>query len=72
MISQFKLIPLAIYILMIQVPSHYAPNYPLGHPKRGERGPGYGTLPQVGMVHPLPPPPPETMQLHHQQRKSLN
>uniref|UniRef100_A0A8D8UZR7 Abl interactor 2 n=1 Tax=Cacopsylla melanoneura TaxID=428564 RepID=A0A8D8UZR7_9HEMI len=40
-----------------QVPSHYAPNYPIGHPKR-ERGPGYGTLPQVGMVHPLPPPPP--------------
>uniref|UniRef100_A0A8D9BS77 Abl interactor 2 n=2 Tax=Cacopsylla melanoneura TaxID=428564 RepID=A0A8D9BS77_9HEMI len=43
-----------------QVPSHYAPNYPIGHPKR-ERGPGYGTLPQVGMVHPLPPPPPENM-----------
>ncbi|KAJ8687178.1 hypothetical protein QAD02_022972 [Eretmocerus hayati] len=27
-----------------QVPSHYAPNYPLGHPRR-ERGPGYSTLP---------------------------
>ncbi|CAH1100435.1 unnamed protein product [Psylliodes chrysocephalus] len=44
-----------------QVPSHYAPNYPIGHPRR-ERGPGYGTLPmtgahqpgpQVGMVHPM-------------------
>lgn len=34
-----------------QVPSHYAPNYPMGHPKRvsvssaGERGPGYSALP---------------------------
>lgn len=41
-----------------QVPSHYAPNYPLGHPRRGERGVGYSTLPmpppQVGMVHPQP------------------
>ncbi|KAF7987683.1 hypothetical protein HCN44_003546 [Aphidius gifuensis] len=27
-----------------QVPSHYAPNYPLGHPRR-ERAPGYSTLP---------------------------
>ncbi|KAJ8953737.1 hypothetical protein NQ318_015393 [Aromia moschata] len=46
-----------------QVPSHYAPNYPIGHPRRsGERGPGYSTLPlanqhqsspQVGMVHPI-------------------
>lgn len=48
-----------------QVPSHYAPNYPIGHPRRGERGPGYSTLPltqgqhqvtsppQVGMVHPM-------------------
>ncbi|KRT80513.1 SH3 domain-containing protein [Oryctes borbonicus] len=47
-----------------QVPSHYAPNFPIGHPRRGERGPGYSTLPlagqhqamsppQVGMVHPL-------------------
>lgn len=48
-----------------QVPSHYAPNYPLGHPRRsGERGPGYSTLPmanthqtvsppQIGMVHPM-------------------
>ncbi|CAG9818242.1 unnamed protein product [Phaedon cochleariae] len=47
-----------------QVPSHYAPNYPIGHPRREQqRGPGYGTLPlahvglpaaapQVGTVHP--------------------
>lgn len=31
-----------------QVPSHYAPNYPLGHPRRSggsERGPGYSALP---------------------------
>lgn len=27
-----------------QVPSHYAPNYPMGHPRR-ERGPGYSALP---------------------------
>lgn len=27
-----------------QVPSHYAPNYPMGHPRR-ERGPGYSSLP---------------------------
>ncbi|KAI4458950.1 abl interactor family member [Holotrichia oblita] len=55
-----------------QVPSHYAPNYPIGHPRRGERGPGYSTLPlagqhqamsppQVGMVHPL------NVQQQHQQ-----
>lgn len=48
-----------------QVPSHYAPNYPIGHPRRsGERGPGYSTLPlapgqhqssspQIGLVHPI-------------------
>lgn len=30
-----------------QVPSHYAPNYPMGHPRR-ERGPGYSTLPMAG------------------------
>lgn len=31
-----------------QVPSHYAPNYPMGHPRRSggsERGPGYSALP---------------------------
>lgn len=53
-----------------QVPSHYAPNYPMGHVRR-ERGAGYSTLPmpqsghhtlphqssgspQIGMVHPIP------------------
>lgn len=48
------------------MPSHYAPNYPIGHPRRsGERGPGYSTLPlapgqhqsssspQIGMVYPI-------------------
>lgn len=56
-----------------QVPSHYAPNYPMGHPRR-ERGPGYSTLPlassgqqqmssppQVGMVMPM------NVQQHHPQ-----
>jgi len=33
-----------------QVPSHYAPNYPIGHPRRqtsqtSDRGPGYSALP---------------------------
>lgn len=30
-----------------QVPSHYAPNYPVGHPRRqtSERGPGYSAVP---------------------------
>lgn len=33
-----------------QVPSHYAPNYPMGHPRRqnsnnSDRGPGYSALP---------------------------
>ncbi|KAL7639067.1 UNVERIFIED_CONTAM: hypothetical protein RMT77_010601 [Armadillidium vulgare] len=28
-----------------QVPSNYAPNYPIGHPRRNERGGGYSTLP---------------------------
>jgi hypothetical protein len=34
-----------------QVPSHYAPNYPLGHPRRGERGVGYSTLPMPPSAH---------------------
>lgn len=45
-----------------QIPSNYAPNYPIGHPRRGS---GYSTLPmvstsqppqlqpQIGMVHPM-------------------
>uniref|UniRef100_A0A182Q068 Meiosis-specific nuclear structural protein 1 n=1 Tax=Anopheles farauti TaxID=69004 RepID=A0A182Q068_9DIPT len=48
-----------------QVPSHYAPNYPAGHPRRtsgsgvpgGERGPGYSTLPM--------PMPPSQVVMHH-------
>ncbi|XP_046614085.1 abl interactor 2 isoform X2 [Neodiprion virginianus] len=36
-----------------QVPSHYAPNYPLGHPRR-ERGPGYSTLPLHAHTTPHP------------------
>lgn len=35
-------------IIPPQVPSHYAPNYPIGHPRRTsgvERGPGYSSLP---------------------------
>lgn len=35
-------------IIPPQVPSHYAPNYPIGHPRRAsgmERGPGYSSLP---------------------------
>lgn len=43
-----------------QVPSHYAPNYPMGHPRRSgsgsERGPGYG---------PLPVPPNQQIAIHH-------
>lgn len=41
-----------------QVPSHYAPNYPIGHPRRSsERGPGYSTLPVAPpnqLAHTLP------------------
>ncbi|XP_063218111.1 abl interactor 2 [Bacillus rossius redtenbacheri] len=53
-----------------QVPSHYAPNYPLGHPRR-ERGPGYSTLPmppsahQHTLAHPSPPmSPPQVGMVH--------
>ncbi|XP_071444191.1 abl interactor 2 [Hetaerina americana] len=34
-----------------QVPSHYAPNYPLGHPRRGERAAGYSILPMPPSAH---------------------
>ncbi|XP_050069677.1 abl interactor 2 [Anopheles maculipalpis] len=46
-----------------QVPSHYAPNYPVGHPRRtsssggAERGPGYSALPM--------PMPPSQVVMHH-------
>ncbi|EEB15190.1 conserved hypothetical protein [Pediculus humanus corporis] len=47
-----------------QVPSHYAPNYPLGHPRR-ERGPGYSTLPMsIGASHTLP-------HAHHQPPQAM-
>lgn len=46
-----------------QVPSHYAPNYPIGHVRRSggsisgsERGPGYSALPM----------PPSQVAMHHQ------
>lgn len=43
-----------------QVPSHYAPNYPMGHPRRSvaERGPGYSALPV---------PPSQQIATHHTQ-----
>lgn len=56
-----------------QVPSHYAPNFPIGHARRQvpERGPGYSALPmppsqqvaqhhtpQIQLVHPMPMPAP--------------
>lgn len=56
-------------IIPPQVPSHYAPNYPIGHPRRTsgvvERGPGYSSLPM-----PMPPsqmqaPPPPQVNLVH-------
>ncbi|XP_044737267.1 abl interactor 2 isoform X2 [Chrysoperla carnea] len=50
-----------------QVPSHYAPNYPIGHPRRSsERGPGYSTLPVAPpnqLAHTLPH---HTATLQHQ------
>lgn len=47
-----------------QVPSHYAPNFPIGHPRRQstERAPGYSALPvppsqQIATnIHPSQPP----------------
>ena len=37
-----------------QVPSNYAPNYPIGHPRRNERGSGYSTLPHPSAAHVQP------------------
>lgn len=65
-----------------QVPSHYAPNYPIGHPRRqnsntsAERGPGYSSLPmppsQQVAVH-LNSNPPTMLQppMQQQQQHSL-
>lgn len=46
-----------------QVPSHYAPNYPMGHVRRtnSERGPGYSALPM---------PPSQQVAQHHVQQPS--
>ncbi|XP_065335896.1 abl interactor 2 isoform X1 [Cloeon dipterum] len=65
-----------------QVPSHYAPNYPMGHPRRSIEqnrgvvglGPGYSTLPVQQsnqlLTHTLPHP--HHHSSHHQQRESLS
>lgn len=34
-----------------QVPSNYAPNYPIGHPRRNDRASGYSTLPHPSAAH---------------------
>ncbi|XP_076064335.1 abl interactor 2-like isoform X2 [Oratosquilla oratoria] len=34
-----------------QVPSNYAPNYPIGHPRRNDRSSGYSTLPHPSAAH---------------------
>ncbi|XP_035226291.1 abl interactor 2-like isoform X2 [Stegodyphus dumicola] len=52
-----------------QVPSNYAPNYPIGHPRSQEmrRGSGYSTLPMVSTSQasqPLLPPQPQIGMVH--------
>ncbi|XP_071549229.1 abl interactor 2 isoform X2 [Panulirus ornatus] len=55
-----------------QVPSNYAPNYPIGHPRRNDRSSGYSTLPHQSAAHvaPLnhnggsPAPPPQVGMVH--------
>ncbi|KAK8721109.1 hypothetical protein OTU49_012939 [Cherax quadricarinatus] len=37
-----------------QVPSNYAPNYPIGHPRRNDRSSGYSTLPHQSAAHVAP------------------
>ncbi|CAL4143710.1 unnamed protein product [Meganyctiphanes norvegica] len=34
-----------------QLPSNYAPNYPIGHPRRNDRSSGYSTLPHPSAAH---------------------
>lgn len=41
-------------VVLFQVPSNYAPNYPIGHPRRGERTSGYSTLPHQSAAHVAP------------------
>ncbi|XP_069935950.1 abl interactor 2 isoform X4 [Cherax quadricarinatus] len=36
------------------VPSNYAPNYPIGHPRRNDRSSGYSTLPHQSAAHVAP------------------
>ncbi|XP_042865995.1 abl interactor 2-like isoform X5 [Penaeus japonicus] len=54
-----------------QVPSNYAPNYPIGHPRRNERSSGYSTLPHQSAAHVAPmnhnggvAPPPQVGMVH--------
>ncbi|KAG7153475.1 Abl interactor 1-like [Homarus americanus] len=53
-----------------QVPSNYAPNYPIGHPRRNDRSSGYSTLPHQSAAHvtPInggsPAPPPQVGMVH--------
>lgn len=42
-----------------KVPSHYAPNYPVGHPRR--TGAGYSTLPLAHQQQVASPPPPQAV-----------
>ncbi|XP_064095811.1 abl interactor 2-like isoform X2 [Macrobrachium nipponense] len=55
-----------------QVPSNYAPNYPIGHPRRNDRSSGYSTLPHPSAAHVATanhngggqPPPPQVGMVH--------
>ncbi|KAK7085664.1 Abl interactor 2 [Halocaridina rubra] len=54
-----------------QVPSNYAPNYPIGHPRRNDRSSGYSTLPHPSAAHANanhngggPAPPPQVGMVH--------
>ncbi|XP_047494137.1 abl interactor 2-like isoform X2 [Penaeus chinensis] len=54
-----------------QVPSNYAPNYPIGHPRRNDRSSGYSTLPHQSAAHVSPmnhnggaAPPPQVGMVH--------
>ena len=45
------MIMVMVMMVVFQVPSNYAPNYPIGHPRRGERTSGYSTLPHQSAAH---------------------
>ncbi|XP_042209550.1 abl interactor 2-like [Homarus americanus] len=59
-----------IYSSRKPVPSNYAPNYPIGHPRRNDRSSGYSTLPHQSAAHvtPInggsPAPPPQVGMVH--------